>query len=65
MGQQNKVNLGRIDRDILVFKDILTLLHAAVDEAVFAADLDHRAAAGDFMGRAQEGQLHGISSFVR
>ena len=58
VGQQHKVQLRSPDRQGLVFKEILPLLHAAVHQALFIAHLDERAAAGDLMGRAEKCDFH-------
>ena len=58
VGQKDKVNLPRRHRQLLVFKDVLPLLHAAVNKAAVISALDERAAARNFMGRAQKGNFH-------
>ena len=52
VGQQDKVYLGWVHRQLLIFKNILTLLHAAVHKTLFVARFDQRAASRDLMGRA-------------
>ena len=39
-------------RQLLIFKQILALLHTAVDNTFFVADFEKSAAAGDLMGSA-------------
>ena len=58
MGQKDKVDLPRRHRQLLVFKDVLPLLHAAVNKAAVIPALDECAAARNFMGRAQKGNFH-------
>ena len=58
MGQKDKVDIPRRHRQLLVFKDILPLLHAAVDKAAVVSALDERAAARDFVCCAQKGNFH-------
>ena len=49
MRNENKVYRRGIDGQLLVNENILTLLHAAVDDTLFVTDLDKCAAAGDLM----------------
>ena len=63
MGQQYEINLGGSDRQLLVFKDILALLHAAVHKTLLVTHLNQRAASRDLMSRAQKRDFHAHISF--
>ena len=52
VGQQNKIQPGGIHRQLLIFKNVLALLHTAVHKAHFIACLNKRAASRDLVGRA-------------
>ncbi len=52
--KQHKVQLPRRDGQRLVDKQVLPLLHAAVNKAAVIPALDECAAARNFMGRAQK-----------
>ena len=64
MRQKHKVQLSRRDGERFIDKKILPLLHAAVNDALFVADLYVGHAAGDFVRRAQECYLHTLPSFL-
>ena len=49
---QRKVKHRCRDRQLLIFKKVLALLHTAVDNTFFVADFEKSAAAGDLMGSA-------------
>ena len=49
---QCKVKHRCRDRQLLIFKKVLALLHTAVDNTFFVADFEKSAAAGDLMGSA-------------
>ena len=63
VGQQNIIHLARRDGNFLVLKVIGSLLHAAVDDNLFSAGGQVKAAPRYLVGCAQKGQLHPISSF--
>ena len=49
---QRKVKHRCRDRQLLIFKKVLALLHAAVDNTFFVADFEKSAAACDLVGSA-------------
>ena len=52
VGDQHKIKNARRDRQLLIFKKVLALLHTAVDNTFFVADFEKSAAACDLMGSA-------------
>lgn len=52
VGDQHKIKNARRDRQLLIFKQIRALLHAAVDNTLFVANLKKRAASRDLVGSA-------------
>ena len=60
VGHQNKIQDICRDRKLLIFKQILALLHAAVDKTLFVAYLEKRAASRDLVGSAQECYFHSV-----
>ena len=65
VGQEHRLHGGGIDRQGNIFKNIRTLLHAAVHQIVPASHLQQRAAAGDLMGRADELDFHSFDLLRR
>ena len=60
---EHKLDLRRRDGDGDVLKQVASLLHAAVDQAVVPADLKQSAAAGHLVVGADKCQLHGLAPF--
>ena len=58
MGDQYKVEHRRRDRQLLIFKKILALLHAAVDKTLLVAGLYESTASRYLMGGAEKRDLH-------
>lgn len=58
MGQKDKIDLPAATGSFWFSKDVLPLLHAAVNKAAVIPALDECAAARNFMGRAQKGNFH-------
>ena len=57
--QKNCVDLSGQNRERRIFKNIDTLLHAAVDQIVPSTALQKRTASRHFMCRTNECKLHG------
>ena len=60
---EHELDLRRRDGDGNVLKQVPSLLHAAVDQAVVPADLEQGAAAGHLVVGADKCQLHGLAPF--
>ena len=60
---QHKVDGRCIHGNGDVFKNVLSLLHAAVDQTVMPADLQHGAASGNLMVCPDKSQFHEIAPF--
>ena len=58
MGQQDKINVSGVYRQLLIDKNVLSLLHAAVHKALFIPGLNKRAAACNLMRRSEKSYLH-------
>lgn len=58
---EHELDLRRRDGDGDVLKQVASLLHAAVDQAVVPADLKQGAAAGHLVVGADKCQLHGLA----
>ena len=44
VGDEHKVEHGGVNGQLLIYKNILTLLHTAVNDALFVTDFNQRAA---------------------
>ena len=60
VGQEDKVQPGWFNGQILIDEEILALLHAVVHDTLFIAHFNVGAAAGHLMGRAQECHVHAL-----
>ena len=58
--EQHAVNFSRVDRQLLIDKDIGSLLHAAVDQNMFSLRFQKSAAPRHLVGGAQKSYLHRI-----
>ena len=58
MGQQRKIQVRGTDRQLLIFKQVLTLLHTAVNYAFFVAYFYKGTASGYLVSRAEKGYFH-------
>ena len=65
VGEEHRVDLAGSDGQRRVFKHVHALLHAAVDEVEMPGALQQRAAAGDLVRRAEEGEFHIHCSLFR
>ena len=55
---KNVINLGNTDRELFVFKEILSLFHTIVNEDLFTRRLKKMAAARHFVIGTDKGQFH-------
>ena len=58
MGQEHRLNIGGLYRQGDILENIRPLLHTAVHQIVTGANFQQRAAASDFVGSADELDLH-------
>ena len=62
--QENKVNLRRRDRDLAVFINVRSLLHAKVDQHLFPARLQQRTGTRNLMCGAKKSEFHRCTPFA-
>ena len=60
MRQQNKVQLGRRNRHRPIDKNVLSLLHAEIHNALLVSDLDQGTAAGDLVRSPVKTKFHPV-----
>ena len=58
---ENRIDVRRFDRNLLIDIVIRSLFHAAVDDDILVTDSEHMTAAGHFMIRSDKGQFHCFS----